>query len=240
MTIIFKSDTRLSAPRSRPLVLPNVPISGIKHRWNANTITSKVGEPITKLSDSVGTIDLTTVTGRPVLRAAANGQRYLDLNAEGASGNSIHTTVDIPYQDYSLVMLYYWDVVPTTNINVFSTRSLNATADGLNVIGSRYGVGTYTTGGTSVSTSDPSYSAGWHTVAVGYSPTGYELASVDGNVGSRAQGHKTDPAANIAMFGVRGISAINSKMVEAMYIDHVLSDEELKIVHNELIKQVPK
>lgn len=236
MTTIIRSDSTLSAPTAGSLILPNLGISGIRHRWHAASALGAVDGTITRVNDSAGSADLTAVTGSVVLRQTPVGRRYLDLGS-AAGDNIVSASYTQAYSAFSLAMLYYWETVPAGAYNVLSTSALGGTPSGLNLLNSRYGAGTWNAGGISIATPpDSSKVAGWHTIMVGYSKTGQEMAAIDGAI-ARGEGHGTIDPLNV--FALRGSGALKSRMVDAVYVDHVMTDAEIATLHARLIAQAP-
>lgn len=236
MTTIIRSDSTLSAPVTGSLVLPGLGVSGIKHRWHANSAIGAVGGAVSLLSDSVGDAHLNSVTGSVSLRQTAAGRRYVDLGSV-AGDNIISTPYSREYTAFTLAMLYYWETPPASAYNALSTAAVGVTPSGLNLLNGRYGVGTWNSGGAAVATpTDTPQTPGWHTIMAGYSKTGQEMAVIDGMV-VRAEGGGTSEATKV--FALRGNGTLKSRMVDAVYVDHVLTDTEIATLHSRLISQIP-
>lgn len=240
MTTIIRSDVKLSAPKAGTLVLPTLGISGVLHRWHAENAQGALNGAVTSVPDSVGAAPLITVAGSPTIKEGANGRRYLDL-AGGSSDNTISS--DVLTQDYtsfSLAALYYWDTLPVGgSFPAITTIPAMANNSALNLLDNRYSTGTWNSGGTAIVTPalTPARTGGWHTVFIGYDKTGNEMAAMDGIAATRGQGGGTSDA--ITKFALRGRPALHSKIVEAVYVDHVLSNAEITTLHNSLIAQIP-
>lgn len=236
MTTIIRTDVTLSNPKSGALVLPSLGISsGPKHRWHADAISGEIGSLVTEIPDSIGTTHLKAVEGKSYLRSDAKGRRYIDLN--GAAVNSLSATTADRFADYTLVALYHWDVVTPAATNIFSPVAAGSTNGGMNLLGGKNGIGTWTgDGGKVVSTTVLAY-LGWHVLIIGYSATGDEIVTADGQAVSR-----TNAGGNLSTmstYAVKGNSAYNSKVRDLMIFDRVLSNSDIEALWSTMKNQMP-
>lgn len=241
MTTIIRSDVRLTKPVSGSLILPEIPISGIEHRWHAESAMGSVNGLVTSISDSVGTEHLDTVVGVIKLKEA-NKVRYLDLGDTAAGANTISRVLVQPKATtaYTLAMLYYWDTLPAASTSAFSASNVGSTPGGMNVLVDKFGVGTWSTGGSSIGASG-SNTPGWHTAMVTYNKNGSEMACIDGLANrGEASGGSTGTLDSVKSFGLRGSVGINARVIDAMYINHAVTDAEIKTIHEALAAQIPK
>lgn len=237
MTTIIRTDVTLSNPKSGSLILPSLGLSsGPKHRWHADAVSGEIGSLVGEIPDAVGTYHLKAKEGSSYLRSDSKGRRFIDLNS---SPNAVFSSGPIAdrFSDYTMVMLYHWDAVSPTAANVFSPVSVGATNGGLNVLGGKNGVGTWSgDGGTVVATTQMA-NFGWHMVAIGYSTTSDEVVTADGQVPSRTNGNGN--ISTMSSYNLKGIANLNTKVRDVMIFDRVLSNADLDKLWSNLKTQFP-
>lgn len=238
MTTIIRSDVKLSAPKAGTMILPDLGISGVLHRYHAETVLAKPGDLVTRIEDSVGSGHLDTVGGAVRMAQSAKGKRYLDFSA-GNTTNVIGGSFTQNYTAYTLVALYYWEQIPAAATNAIGTTVQGGTNMGMNLLsGDKFGVGTWTPGTGTVSIAKSiNTTAGWHTIMVAYDKAGDEMAAIDGQI-NRGDG-KGVPLESLTGFALRGPAGVNARIVEASYVNHVLTDAEVATVHSRLVAQIP-
>lgn len=241
MTTIIKSDVRLTKPVSGSLILPEIPISGIEHRWHAESAMGPLNGLATSISDSIGSEHLDTVSGVVRIKEV-NKVRYIDLGDTAAGANVISRVLAQPktHTAYTLAMLYYWDALPSASTSAFSASNVGSTPGGMNILVDKFGVGTWSTGGSSVGASSNN-APGWHTAMVTYNKNGNEMACVDGIANrGEASGGSTGTLDSVKSFGLRGSVGVNARVIDAMFINHAVTDAEIKTIHEALAAQIPK
>lgn len=236
MTTIIRTDVALTNPKMGSLILPSLGVSiGPKHRWHADSVSGEIGSVVGEIPDSIGTTHLKAAEGKSHLRSDSKGRRYIDLN--GAATNTFSATTADRFADYTLVALYHWDVITPTATNVFSPVSAGSTNGGLNLLGGKNGIGTWTgDGGKVVSTASLAH-LGWHVLILGYSATGDEMVTADGQIISR-----TNAGGNVSTmssYALKGIASINSKVRDLMIFDRVLSNSDAEALWSAMKNQIP-
>lgn len=238
MATIIRSDVTLKAPTPGTQVLPSLGVSGVTHRWHADTVAVTEGQTVTAIKDSVGNANLTSVTGSIILRSTG-GRRYLDFSAATDAQNRIAGAASGDSNEaFTLAGLVYWEPGTGSTFGMLGTSTVTS-MQAIGMEPTRNGITAYNggTGGAVIRAAAPAN--GWHTVVVTYRKTGDETVSIDGQPAVNGEAHNITPARAIDQFSIAGLPNMKVRVIDYAFINRAASESEHATLHQALRTQIP-
>lgn len=246
MTTIIRSNVTLSSPRPGSQILPPIGLSGVTHRWHAESVPGSKGSTVTVIPDNVGNAPLNSVAvGTVKLGETASGTRYIDMGTP-ASGEVTRNRIDGSAsgdsgEEWALVALVYWEPASSTNsYGIFGTNASSA-IQGVSLEPSGTRIAAYRGNNTPTVWTEKTSKKGWHTVVTSYRKNGEESASLDGGPVAKGEIHAagSEPF-SVSVFSISGVPDNKIRVIDFAFVNHALSDAEHAAVHKALAAQIPQ
>lgn len=251
MTTIIRSNVTLSSPQPGSVILPALGVSGITHRWSAEHIEGKPGAVVERVPDAIGGVELAASGGTAILRQSASGKRFIDLSSEISAGATYQQNrlVGGASSDsnvaFTLAGIIYWEKISSGQSYGVLNTSNSPSTQALSLDAQNGRISCYAGNSGVIISTGPTTKTGWHTCTVSYKANGEEVLCLDNGAIVRGEVHTTTAGApitavSINSFGISGRPDTKVKVSEYAFINHALTDAEIRAAHTAMAKLLPE